>query len=349
MLNFIKSLLIENGFIESYANSIISSDFLIPDDYTLYETYKSKNLWKTRIFTRLGFKSFTKQSLNYWKFRGYNSVESRNMVASNKLKRTEPTPMQKQFWINKGMTSDEAQYKINTFRKTQSEYWSSRGFNESESINEIKKYQKENSEKLKKKKISYPELFEDTGWNQKKYWIKKGLSDEESVKKVSELQNTFSLDICIKKYGDDEGMNIWKERQKKWAVNYKKSNYSKISQVLFFEIINEWKNVNNNSVYFAKYNNGLTNDDINHEYIIACSDRIIRPDFFVYETKKIIEFDGLYWHNYKKRNKPENIRREFKRDSSLLKEGYDILRICEGEYKSDRLETIKKCINFLET
>jgi hypothetical protein len=348
MMDFIRSILMDNGFVPEYIDTILCTDFLNQDDLDFYEKCKSRNIWKTRVFNKLGFKSFTKQSLNYWKFRGYNSVESRDMVAANKLKRTEPTPMQKQFWIDKGISNEDVQSKINSFRKTMPEYWMSRGFTNDEALNKITEYQKENSDKLKKKKIESPELFEDIRWNQKKYWIKKGLSEEESIKKVSELQNTFSLEKCIKKYGD-AGMEIWKERQKKWILNYKKSNYSRISQVLFFEIITRWKNINNNSVYFAKYNNGFVEDDINHEYVISCSDRIIKPDFFVYETKKIIEFDGLYWHNHNKRNKPENTRRESERDSILLKEGYDILRICEGEYKSDKLETIKKCINFLET
>jgi len=37
------------------------------------------------------------------------------------------------------------------------------------------------------------------------------------------------------------GRNRWLERQEKWLNNYKKVNYSKISQELFISIYNELK------------------------------------------------------------------------------------------------------------
>lgn len=50
----------------------------------------------------------------------------------------------------------------------------------------------------------------------KEYWILRGYSEEESIKKVSESQTTFSLDICIEKYGEEEGFIFWKDRQERW-------------------------------------------------------------------------------------------------------------------------------------
>jgi hypothetical protein len=355
MMDFIKSILVDNGFVSNYIDTILCSDFLNQDDLDFYEKCKSRNIWKTRVFNKLGFKSFTKQSLNYWRFRGYNSIECRDMVNSNKLKRTEPTPMQKQFWIDKGMSSKDAQSKINSFRKTMPEYWISRGFTKVEALDKITEYQKENSEKLKKKKIESPELFEDIGWNQKKYWIKKGLSEEESIKKVSELQNTFSLDKCIEKYGD-AGMEIWKERQKKWVskVFNENTNISSGTSKMSCDFIDDLLHDVNFTGTF------LFGAD---EKYIMCNNtkKSFKYDFTYVEGKKIIEINGDFWHfnpdfysNHSLVNKVTGKNLLEIRNYDLYKikiaqnNGYNVLVIWENDIKKNRLETIKKCINFLE-
>jgi hypothetical protein len=52
------------------------------------------------------------------------------------------------------------------------------------------------------------------------YWIKKGFDEEEAKLKVIERQSTFSKEICIKKYGEIEGLEKWQERQDKWLQSY---------------------------------------------------------------------------------------------------------------------------------
>jgi len=206
IIEFVKHILIKNGFKENHVDKLLESNsFLNYEDFSFFSINKSKNIWRTRLFKKLNLKSFTPQSSNYWIFRGYSVLEARDLVNSSRVTRKEPTPMQKEFWMNKGLSEEESIYKIKTFRKTNLEYWESRGYSAEESIGKIKEYQKENSEKLKKKKVEKPELFEDIGWNQKKYWIKKGMSEEEAINKISDLQRTFSLEICVEKYGEEEG------------------------------------------------------------------------------------------------------------------------------------------------
>lgn len=48
------------------------------------------------------------------------------------------------------------------------------------------------------------------------YYIKRGYSLEESIKLRTERQRTFSLDKCIKKYGKEIGLQVFKTRQEKW-------------------------------------------------------------------------------------------------------------------------------------
>ena len=48
------------------------------------------------------------------------------------------------------------------------------------------------------------------------YWIKHGYSEKSAKEKVGQIQCTFSLEKCIKKYGEDAGKKIWEDRQKSW-------------------------------------------------------------------------------------------------------------------------------------
>lgn len=348
---FVKNLLITNGFKGEYINYVLNDGLLLTDDdFEFFKSNKSNRDWKSRILKKLNFKSFTPQSLNYWLYRGYSDLEARDFSIKNKVTRKKPTPMQKEFWIAKGLSEEESIYKIKTFRKTNREYWESRGFTEVEANLQILKYQKENSEKLKIKRGEKPHLFMDTNQNQIGYWIKRGLNESEACERISSLQKTFSLDICIEKYGEKEGIKRWGDRQEKWGNSYKKNNFSKISQELFWDLINSGQIDLGKEIYFATYNNGkISDDDINREHVIRTEKSIIKPDFIVLEDRKIIEFDGTYWHNYNKRNKPENYKREKIRDEKLIESGYLILRITETEMTQNKQQTVQKCLEFLKS
>jgi hypothetical protein len=178
------------------------------------------------------------------------------------------------------------------------------------------------------------------------YWVERGYSNVDAVKKVSESQRTFSKEICIEKYGEKEGTEIWLERQVKWHKNFKKSNFSKISQEMYqsvWEIIKPL--VNKEHIYFASLNENkdIVDSTRNYEYRLKLNKSFILPDFFMINTHKIIEFDGTYYH----RNTPENKKREIERDENIKDSGYKVLHISEQEYKDDKELSIQKCINFL--
>ena len=187
-------------------------------------------------------------------------------------------------------------------------------------------------------------------WVKEEYWINKGFTKEESQQIISKKQSTFSLEKCIEKYGGIEGKKRWLDRQEKWIKNYRKTNYSKKSQELFSSIYPIIKNKYQN-IYFATLdeNKQILDTGKNHEHRIRLKDMIIIPDFYIDDTKKIIEFDGIYWHDYKRRNKPENQNREEQKDKSLMDSGYSILRINEKEWGDNPVEDIKKCIEFINS
>jgi very-short-patch-repair endonuclease len=357
MENFIRQVLEIIEFKDLYIEKMIAEKtFFTEDDQNFYSRNKSLRDWSVRIRGRLGFKSFTKQSLNYWIYRGYTELEARDINLKHRFKSKQPTPMQKEFWMLRGYNEDESVYKINSFRKTKTEYWESRGFTKEESLAKIVEYQIENSEKLKKKRKEKPELFEDINWTQKKYWIRNGLSEEEAIKKVSEMQTTFSLEICIKKYGEEEGTRVWLDRQQKWV-----------------------KKVFNENTHIAKGTSKIANDflyelrelidfsgtflfDSEEKYIYCIdSQRSFKYDFTYSEKRKIIEINGEFWHASPLRFKDVNeinavsgktvkeIRDfDLKKIELAEKYGYEVIIVWENEIRKNRQETIEKCLNFLK-
>jgi hypothetical protein len=226
------------------------------------------------------------------------------------------------------------------------EYWIEKGFDAVKAKELAYNETGKNREKMKKILEDSPDYMKGKSWTSKDYWINKGHSEEEAIKIISKKQNTFSLEGCIKKYGEEAGRKKWVDRQEKWNKSYRKTNYSKKSQDLFWDIMKYYGD-SDIKPRFATYKNGEKDfSGINHEFILTTNNISIKPDFIL--ENKIIEFDGVYWHDFKRRGKPENYKRESKKDAELIKNGYKILRVNELEYEKDRKNTIEKCIKFLK-
>lgn len=176
------------------------------------------------------------------------------------------------------------------------------------------------------------------------YYLKRGYTEDEGLELIKKRQTTFSKEICIEKYGEVEGLKRWNDRQELWIKNYPKLNYSKISQVLFKELYESIKN-DFCDIYFAILNNDLQYDESgkNYEYYLRLNNIVIKPDFFIKDIKKIIEFDGTYYH----RTTNENKKREELRDLEILESGYEVLHISEYDFKTNKKEVIDKCLNFI--
>ena len=171
------------------------------------------------------------------------------------------------------------------------------------------------------------------------YFTSRGYSEEESLQMISKRQTTFSLQICIDKYGVEVGTKRWVDRQEKWLSNFKKMNYSKISQILFHNIIKTYSG----DIYFATYDRPEMQNNINKEYRLSLLNSHIMPDFICLKTKRIIEFDGDYWH----REQVANPTREKDRDERIIEAGYTVLHIKECDFKKNKQQIIQECINFL--
>lgn len=182
---------------------------------------------------------------------------------------------------------------------------------------------------------------------QLEYYTNKGMSIDDAKTALKKRQTTFSLEKCIEKYGENEGRKRWLDRQEKWHKNYKKTNFSKISQICFHQLFSEIKKTQHDlEIYFATYDyindtiNDVNDKNRNFEYSLRLQNISIKPDFFIKNKNKIVEFDGVYYH----RETPENIKRTELRNNEIIISGYSVYHINELAYNRNPVEEIEKCL-----
>lgn len=167
------------------------------------------------------------------------------------------------------------------------------------------------------------------------YWLNKCNGDEAEAKKLyKERQTTNGLDFYIKKYGEDSGPEKFKARIKQWQENYTKSNFSKVSQKLFWKLEDDYFG----NTFFAE-----KGEKINNEFILELKISYCKPDYICLDSKKVIEFDGDYWHS-----RQENITRDKQRDNYIIEAGYEILHVKEFDFNLNPEKVIKECLLFLK-
>lgn len=232
----------------------------------------------------------------------------------------------------------------------------------------FKKYEGMSDEEKEKQIREYLQYDrEDRNDNQVKYWIKKGYSEEEAKQKVSERQSTFTLEKCISKYGEEEGIRRYTERQTKWSAKieeqYQKGLFSKIPH-------------SQNSSIYSKFEKDIVDNiiesldiDINDIYCYKtsqfrlentneyCKNKIFSYDLTI--GNKIIEFNGDFWHMnpdmydsdyvhpYNNLSAEEKWEIDEIKLNCAFQNGYDVLTVWESEYNENKEATIQKCIEFL--
>jgi len=191
------------------------------------------------------------------------------------------------------------------------------------------------------------------------YWLNKGFDMDEANKKLSKRQTTFTLDICIEKYGEEKGKKIYTERQEKWQKSLTKNGnlkngFSKISQELFYDLLSKYSNEDIEYLYFATKNG---------EFRLEKEEGgVWSYDFVDIKNKKIIEYNGDLYHAnptlYEANDHPHPFRKNltaeeiWNKDKNKIavanEEYFSVLTIWDGEYKNNKEETFKKCLKFLE-
>lgn len=147
------------------------------------------------------------------------------------------SPFSKKFWINKGYSEEEAEYKRNSIRPIKMEYWLERGYSTEQAITKANETKKNNNKKGGEKSAQRStEEIRKSSPRCLEYWLAKGYSKQESTEKVKEVQANNSLERYVKRFGPIEGLNRWKERQIKWQKTLNSKDVDEI------ELINSKKN-----------------------------------------------------------------------------------------------------------
>jgi hypothetical protein len=191
------------------------------------------------------------------------------------------------------------------------------------------------------------------------YYLNKGYNEELSKQMLIDRQRTFTLEKCIEKHGEVEGINIFNKRQSKWQDSLNtggnlKIGYSNISQEFFNRINNQL-----NSDFRYATNGGEFK--INRE-----NGGIWVYDFVDIKNKKIIEYQGDEYHanplKFSENDTPHPFRKNitakniWMKDEDKLKtaidNGYEVLYVWDSEYsrvgEENKNKIIEKCIDFLK-
>ena len=191
------------------------------------------------------------------------------------------------------------------------------------------------------------------------YYLNKGMSQEDAEFALHERQAVGRKEKFIERYGEEDGLRRWNERQAKWMSTLdSKSDEEKAR-------INSLKNSAGYTISKAEKEifSHLKNLDDNVERAHPISyDEDGKRRSFVYDIIKdnrIIEYNGDYWHcnpaiynedfihPVTKKSALEIWEKEEKKIKLARDNGFEILVVWESDYKSDKEGALKKCQDFL--
>jgi len=189
---------------------------------------------KKYITDKLQTPEMGRHCIDYWESRGWSKGEAYYKSKENGQK-NKISPFSREFWkmkinpyTNTFYTDDEADYKRNSQRPIRKEYWMARGYSILEAQEKAKEFKNNNDNNGKKPD---KEIFKAMSNNCIDYWILRGYSPEEAKKEISKRQATFSLDVCIEKFGEELGRNKWLERQEKWQTTLSNKTPEEIEEI----------------------------------------------------------------------------------------------------------------------
>lgn len=181
-----------------------------------------------------------------------------------------------------------------------------------------------------------------------------GVDTNVAERMLSERQRTFSLNICIDKLGEEEGTKVWQARQEQWQSSLwnktpeellhmwrrraqDKVFYSEPSQI-FCKDLEQLFKLFGWTLYYATHDPKMINDEW---CVITDTKDAFFFDLYIKELNIDIEFDDDYHLTEKQ------LMRDKARDEKLSAMGFKILRIPAKDWRLDKGEVYKKCMEFV--
>lgn len=191
------------------------------------------------------------------------------------------------------------------------------------------------------------------------YYLARGLSKDEAELKLSDRQTTFSLDKCIKKYGAEKGTEIWEKRQEKWQSTLNSKSPEEIQSINAKKISKIGPISSAENELFEILKDAYPNIKKQHRLAVPNSKHNYFYDISL--DNKIVEYNGDYWHcNPSKYKATDKVKRNntlvavsevWQKDKKKIETaenlGYTVMIVWEADFKKNRKEVIKRCIDFL--
>jgi len=355
--------------IKDHVLSLIFKDLSLDDaiSYPIYRLIEIKN----KYIKSQTSKPLSCISLEYYTIRGWEENEAKDVIKSIQSKngfkfsakrKEDPdryahikSPMTIDFWTEKGLSIEEAKLQIKSQRPHSVTHWLNKGY----SINEAKamanNHQHVANKSFLDKLRDDPESYNGFSNTQLQYWLNLGYDEIEAAHILKDRQATFSLDKCIAKYGEIEGMERFNKRQDTW----KKSLYE--------NFIKHGDGRSPSSQFAAEVINAICSKldiqvPLKEKYIRdEISGKAYSYDFTLNlrDRKRIIEFNGDYWHcnplfyeadhfNSSKQMTAIEIWNYDKEKIELAKrKGYKVHVVWESDWKTSHDAVILHCLDFL--
>jgi len=305
-------------------------------------------------------------SPKYWTDRGWDSIQAKVNAAAHmqivNKKANRDSPYSMEFWTKKinpvtgnNYTEIEADFERNSRRPIRPEYWIKKGYTQ-EIAKQLAVDAKFKNNKKGANNAATTDIRRATSKRCIEYYTARGHSDEEAAIMRSNSQKYFSKEICIQKHGELEGLKVWNNRQEKWQNTLNAKSQEEKARINRLKL--------SKGITVSKAEKILLNEikqvipTVCHQFTLVNSNK----KQYVYDIQvnnKIIEYNGDFWHCNPARYSSEfinprtKLRATNKWDSDRIKlqyardQGYEVLVIWESDFKKNKEEVIKKCIQFL--
>jgi DNA-binding transcriptional MerR regulator len=176
----------------------------------------------------------------YWLKRGYSiedavekirEIQSVNSKKSPNQSKKENSPRTLDYWIKRGYSNPEEKRSMWQRESSQRcvEYWMKRGSSFDEALTLVSDTQRESANYYYSS--TSPEEIRKTNRLCEEYYISKGMSPGQIKLQLADNGRTFSLELCISKYGDADGFEIWSKRQELWQNTLKNKSQEEIKAI----------------------------------------------------------------------------------------------------------------------
>ena len=140
------------------------------------------------------------------------------------------------------------------------------------------------------------------------YYTSRGSTPEDAIALAHERQVTFSLQKCVMRYGETEGVKVWKARQDKWLNTLASKTDAEKLDILRRKVVPMGRASRESLAVLLPLHRMLVERGVcddgdvyyghgdRNEWYLADSENFYLYDFCVPKLKLIVEYQGKVWH-----------------------------------------------------